>query len=107
MKKIVYIVATLLAAAMILTACGSVQTGNRVVVGQDVQTFTYCHINLGGEKIVEGYITQWRDYDNSDVVQLLVDGKYYLTHYTNVVMIADPRQGNMTYSNSGVYGVDE
>jgi hypothetical protein len=55
----------------------------------------------------KGYITQWRDYDKSDVVQVLVDGKYYLTHYTNVIMIADPSQGALGYSDSSHYGIDE
>lgn len=79
-----------------LTACGQIKTGNRITAGKDV---TYCYITLGNEKIAEGYITQWRDYDDSDVVQVLVGGKYYLTHYSNVIMIADPSQGALGYSD--------
>ena len=82
-----------------LTAC-SVQTGNRIVAGKDVQTFTYAYVYIGNQKIVEGYISQWRDYDKSDTVQVMVDGKYYLTHYTNVVMVADPSHGPLQYSDT-------
>lgn len=100
MKKIKTVTLTLILilSAFILCACDSTQVGNRVIAGQDVQTFTYAYIRLGDQTIVEGYITQWRDYTNSDVVQIMINGKYYLTHYSCVVMIADPSHGNMDYS---------
>lgn len=107
MKKIILTTALLLALLLTLTACGQIQTGNRVVGGSDVQTFTYAYIALGGERLVHGYITQWRDYDNSDTVQVMIDGKYYLTHYTNVVMVADPSQGNLTHSAPSLWGKEE
>ena len=77
------------------------KTGNRITGGKDVQTFTYCYIVLGGKEVARGAITQWRDYNNSDTVQVLVNGKYYLTHYTNVVLVADPEQGALSYSDVG------
>lgn len=107
MKKLICVAAMLLALVFALAACGEVQSGNRVMYGKDVQTFTYCYIALGGERLKEGYITQWRDYDDSDVVQVMVDGKYYLTHYSNVVMIADPSQGGLGYSDPGLWGKEE
>lgn len=82
-----------------LCACQT-QTGNRVTSGTDVQTFTYAYIYLGNTKIIEGYITQWRDYTNSDTIQIMINGKYYLTHYSCVVMVADPSQGNLSYSGA-------
>ena len=83
------------------------KTGNRITGGKDVQTFTYVYIVLDGQEIAKGAITQWRDYENSDVVQVLVNGKYYLTHYSNVVMIADPEQGALNYGDVSWHGVDE
>jgi len=83
------------------------KTGNRITGGKDVQTFTYCYVVLGGQEITRGAITQWRDYDNSDVVQVLVNGKFYLTHYSNVVMIADPDQGALSYGDVTWHGIDE
>lgn len=102
MKKIV-IVAILILMCFFAIGCSEIKTGNRVTSGKDVQTFTYAYIRLGEKDIVEGYITQWRDYDESDVVQLLINGKYYLTHYSCVVMIADPSQGALNYSDPGWY----
>lgn len=107
MKKIILTTALLLALLLVLTACGQIQTGNRVVGGSDVQTFTYAYICLGGEHLTQGYITQWRDYNDSDTVQVMIDGKYYLTHYTNVVMVADPSQGNLSHSNPSLWGKEE
>ena len=96
MKKIIVV---LLMVAIVMVAC-SAQVGNRAY-GNDVQTFTYAYIRLGDKDIVQGYITQWRDYKDSDAVQIMIDGKYYLTHYSCVVMIADPTHGNLGYDYAG------
>ena len=93
----VVLVALLVVLMVIMTGCETT-TGNRVTSGKDVQTFTYAYIRLGDKEIVQGYITQWRDYNNSDTIQIMIDGKYYLTHYSCVVMIADPSMGNLGYS---------
>ena len=106
MKKAICFALLMVLVVVMLCACER-QTGNRVTTGRDVQTFTYAYIYLGNEKLVEGYITQWRDYSNSDTIQLMIDGKYYLTHYANVVMIADPSKGNLGYDNVGRFGIDE
>ena len=97
MKKAICLAALCLVLMILLCACAEIQTGNRVVAGKDVQTFTYAYIRLGEKDIVEGYITQWRDYEDSDTVQIMINGVYYLTHYSCVVMIADPAHGNLNY----------
>ena len=74
--------------------------------GQTYRRLPYCYIVLDGQEIVRGSITQWRDYDNSDVVQVLVNGKYFLTHYSNVVLVADPEQGALSYSDVS-WGLDK
>lgn len=107
MKKVLLVMILVVCVGM-AAACSEIKTGNRVTAGKDVQTFTYAFVSLDGKEIVKGFITQWRDYDDSDVVQVMIDGKYYLTHYSNVVMIADPSHGALQYSDpSVVYGVDE
>lgn len=97
-KKVILLIAVLLCSVFVFAGCES-KTGNRVVGGNDVQTFTYAWVKLGDTDIVKGYITQWRDYENSDTVQVMINGKFYLTHYTNVVMVADPEQGALSYSD--------
>lgn len=110
MKKFLKVTTLVMAMALVpllLSGCSEYKTGNRVTWGKDVQTFTYCYIVLDGKEVVKGAITQWRDYDNSDVVQILVNGKYYLTHYSNVVMIADPEQGALAYGDVSWSGIEE
>ena len=107
MKKFVFVLVLLVVSMLVFTGCeGQIKTGNRITSGMDVQTFTYAYIRLGDRDIAEGHITQWRDYDDSDVVQLMIDGKFYLTHYSCVVMVADPSQGALQYSDPTWY-VDE
>lgn len=99
MKKKVIVLACLLMACLALFAGCEYKTGNRITGGKDVQTFTYAYVMLDGQEIVKGYINQWRDYKDSDVVQVMIGGKYYLTHYSNVVMVADPEHGALQYSD--------
>ena len=106
--KLFAIVMALIIMVLVLAGCENAhKTGNRITGGKDIQTFTYCYVVLDGQEITRGSITQWRDYDNSDVVQVLVDGKFYLTHYSNVVLIADPEQGALSYGDVSWQGVEE
>ena len=107
--KIVFVIILLIVCAFCLSSCSEnyYKTGNRITGGKDVQTFTYAYIVLDGQEIARGSITQWRDYENSDVVQVLINGKFYLTHYSNVVLIADPDQGALSYGDVSWHGVDE
>lgn len=107
--KIIVLVIVLVVATFTLASCDGDyhKTGNRITGGKDVQTFTYAYIVLDGQEITKGAITQWRDYADSDVVQVLVNGKYYLTHYSNVVLIADPEQGALNYGDVSWHGVNE
>lgn len=106
--KVMLMIAVLLVCLLVFTGCEAVyKTGNRITGGSDVQTFTYCYVVLGGQEVARGAVTQWRDYDNSDTVQVLVNGKYYLTHYTNVVLVADPDQGALAYGDAAWHGIEE
>ena len=107
MKKILVCLFVAFVVIGILAGCANVKTGNRIIAGKDVQTFNYAYVRLGDDTIVQGYVTQWRDYDNCDEVQVLLDGKFYLTHYSNVVLIADPSLGALQYSNPAAWGGEE
>lgn len=41
-----------------------------------------------GEKI-EGDVTNWKDFDGSDMIQVTIDDKVYLTHSSNVILISE------------------
>ena len=104
--KVLLLALVMIVSLLVFAGCET-KMGNRITGGKDVQTFTYAYVVLGGQKVAEGAVTQWRDYDKSDVVQVLINGKFYLTHYTNVVLIADPEQGALAYGDSSWHMIDE
>ena len=62
--------------------------GNYSVVDMKY-SFNYAVIDLGNGKTIEGTVTQWCDYNESDTVQVEIDGKTFLTHYSNIVLISE------------------
>ena len=46
-------------------------------------------IRLPNGEVVEGKVSSWLDFNDSDVVQIKIGGKTYLTHYSNVCLISD------------------
>lgn len=54
-----------------------------------VWKYNYAMMRMPDGSIVQGKLNSWKDFSNSDTVQLKINGKTYLTHYENVVMIAD------------------
>ena len=60
--------------------------GNRQLF--DLQyRFNYGIVKLPNGEVVEGKVSSWLDYSDSDSVQVTIDGKTYLTHYANVCLI--------------------
>lgn len=103
MKKAIAVAGIIVIILLTLTGCATIKTGNRIVGGKDVQTFTYAYVRLGEKDIAEGFVTQWRDYEDSDTVQVMINGNYYLTHYSCVVLVADPSQGALNYSDPDLF----
>lgn len=83
MKKIV-IVALIAILCLMLTAC---QIGNRKIGIDTTQTFRWAIIQLGNGELIEGPVDYWRDFDESDAVQITVNGVTYLTHYANAILV--------------------
>lgn len=101
MKRSIAIIMALLICAFVMVGCEyQHSTGNRITAGSDIQTFNYAYVYLDGNKIAEGAVMQWRDYEDSDTIQVMMNGKFYLTHYSNVVLVADPEAGSLQYSHS-------
>jgi uncharacterized lipoprotein YehR (DUF1307 family) len=38
---------------------------------------------------IEGRVSSWLDFEGSDMIQVKIDGKTYLTHSSNVILISD------------------
>lgn len=52
-------------------------------------SYEYGYVKLPNGEVVEGVVSSWKDYDNGDVVQVVINGTTYLTHYENVVLVSD------------------
>ena len=81
MKKIICVV-LILAAALTLTAC----YGNRERGWDTKWNFEHAIIRLGNGELIEGKVDSWRDFSESDTVQVTIGGITYLTHYSNVIL---------------------
>lgn len=82
-KKILITLTALTTAVTLLTACG-----NQSLIDTTYR-FDKAIINLHNGTIIEGNVQSWRDYENSDQIQITINGKTYLTHISNVILIAD------------------
>ena len=60
--------------------------GNRQLIDTQYR-FNRAIIRLPNGEVVDGKVSTWLDYDDSDVVQITIDGRTYLTHYSNVCLI--------------------
>lgn len=82
MKKKVMVAIMLVATAVGLTAC------NQQIIDT---TYTYDRaiISLPNGEIVEGKVTSWTDFEDGDQIQVKIDGKTYLVHSANIVLISE------------------
>ena len=82
MKKIFAIVLIVIMLMGIMSACNT----------QIVDTtwhFDRAIIKLPNGEVIEGHCDSWRNYEESDQVQVRIDGVTYLTFSSNVVLISD------------------
>ena len=60
---------------------------------KQVMDLTYSYeraiIRLPNGEIVDGKVTSWTDYEDGDQIQVKIDGKTYLVHSSNVVLISN------------------
>lgn len=46
-------------------------------------------LSLPNGEIIEGKIQSWTDFDDGDQIQVKIDGKQYLVHSENIVLISE------------------
>ena len=88
-KKILIVIAVIV---VLLVAVGVIywQThiGNRQLMDVNYH-FDRAVLKLPNGEVIEGKLSSWLDFDDSDVLQVKIDGKTYLTSYVNVCLIDD------------------
>lgn len=81
MKKITALMLTLL---LMLALAGC----NKQMVDL---TYSYerAILSLPNGEVIEGRVSSWTDFEDGDQIQVRIDGKTYLVHSSNIVLISD------------------
>lgn len=87
MKRFICLIIVTLVLLATITSCGEASPGYNREFCDTTWKFNYCYIYIGGEKLVEGKVDSWLDFENSDMIQVKVEGKIYFTHSSNVVLV--------------------
>lgn len=84
MKKYIAIVLTiaLVLAVVILAGC------NKQMVDL-TYSYEYAIIGLPNGEVVEGKVSSWTDFEDGDQIQVKIEGKTYLVHSSNIVLISN------------------
>lgn len=67
--------------ALLMSGCG-----NRQIV-DTTWNYNYAILELPDGRIIEGDVQSWQDYENSDSIQVKIDGDIYYTHLENIVLM--------------------
>ena len=84
MKKVI---ALLLAVIVILSL--SLLAGCNKQMVDLTYSYEYAIIGLPNGETVEGKVSSWTDFEDGDQIQVKIDGKTYLVHSSNVVLISN------------------
>ena len=85
MKKIIAI----LLVAVVALSLALVTTGCNKQLVDMTYSYEYAIIGLPNGEVVEGKVSSWTDFEDGDQIQVKIDGKTYLVHSSNVVLISD------------------
>lgn len=82
MKKI-------LVAMLILASLAATLSGCNKEIFDTTYSFSKAIVYLPNGEVVEGKVETWNDYENSDQIQVKINGTTYLVHSSNVVLIKE------------------
>lgn len=84
MKKIIALLLVVILALAVTLLAGC----NKQMVDL-TYSYEYAIIGLPNGETVEGKVTSWTDFEDGDQIQVKIDGKTYLVHSSNVVLISE------------------
>ena len=86
-RKIIIAVVVILVVAIVgFVIYWETTHGNRRLIDSK-NRFDRAIISLPNGEVVDGKVSSWLDYSDSDVVLITIGGKTYMTHYMNVCLI--------------------
>ena len=84
MKKIIALLLAVIAMLSVTILAGC----NKQMVDL-TYSYEYAIIGLPNGETVEGKVSSWTDFEDGDQIQVKIDGKTYLVHSSNIVLISD------------------
>lgn len=66
---------------------GFFDSGCNKQVFDTAYTFKRAIISLPNGEVIDGDIQSWTDFEDGDQIQVKIDGKRYLVHSSNIVLI--------------------
>ena len=82
MKKLITLVLVVVLAMCVLTGC------NRQLFDA-TYSFERAIIYMPNGEVIEGKVDSWMDYEDGDQIQVKINGKTYLVHSSNIVLISE------------------
>ena len=84
MKKVIAMLLCVIALLSVLLITGC----NKQMVDL---TYSYerAILQLPNGEVIEGRVSSWTDFEDGDQIQVKIDGKTYLVHSSNIVLISD------------------
>lgn len=86
MKKIASMAFAFTFLCVFLTACVS-DAGYNKDLADMTYGFEYGYVALPSGECVKGKVETWTDFEDGDMLQVKIEGKTYLTHSSNVVLV--------------------
>ena len=84
MKKLIALLLVVILALSVMLLAGC----NKQLVDL-TYSYEYAIIGLPNGETIEGKVSSWTDYEDGDQLQIRIDGKTYLVHSSNVVLISN------------------
>lgn len=76
----------LLATIFLATTVMSLAGCNKQLI-DTTQAYDRAILYLPNGEVIEGKVTSWKDFEDGDQIQIKIDGRTYLSHSSNVVLI--------------------
>ena len=82
MKKLITLVLIVVMVVCIMAGCNK-------QLFDTTYSFERAIIHLPNGEVIEGKVTSWKDYEDGDQIQVVINGKTYLVHSSNIVLISE------------------
>lgn len=86
--SILLLIAIVCSWLLIKSSKNIILNGNEQIIDINYR-FTWGIIELGNGELIEGQVTSWKDYNESDMIQVTMNNITYLTHSSNVILCSE------------------